>query len=90
MIYVMTIRNKSGLTVNYKKSPMMKLVFEFATPDGDVAMDAVRDVLQDVNTSDPYLASAIEEIKDDTRDSGFKDAYNFNLHGLQVDWKVIV
>ena len=60
MIYVLTIRNKSGLPVTYQNTAMSKLVFEFAAPDADVAMDAIREVLREVRSTDAYMVRAIE------------------------------
>lgn len=89
MIYVFTIRNKSGLPVTYQNTPLSKLVFEFAAPDSDVAMDAIREVLREVHSSDAYMVRAIEEAVDDSRDSGYRNSYNANQSGLQIDWKVV-
>ena len=87
MIYVLTIRNKSGLPVTYQNTAMSKLVFEFAAPDADVAMDAIREVLREVRSTDAYMVRAIEEAVDDSWDSGYRKTHNLNQSGLQIDWK---
>lgn len=87
MIYVLTIRNKSGLQVTYKGTPVSKLVFEFAAPDTDVAITAIRGVLNEFKAENPYLQRIFEDAIDDARDYG--DQYRNSHSGLQVDWKVI-
>lgn len=89
MIYVLTIRNKSGLPVTYQNTAMSKLVFEFAAPDADVAMDAIREVLREVRSMDAYMVRAIEEAVDDSWDSSYKRVYNLSQSGLQIDWKEV-
>lgn len=89
MIYVLTIRNKSGMPVTYQNTAMSKLVFEFAAPDADVAMDAIREVLREVRSTDAYMVRAIEEAVDDSWDSGYRKTYNLNQSGLQIDWKEV-
>ncbi len=90
MIYVLTIRNKSGLPVTYQNTAMSRLVFEFATPDSDVAMDAIRGILKEIRSTDAYLVRAIEEAVEDSRDKGYATSYNLNQSGLQIDWKEVV
>ena len=87
MIYVLTVRNKSGLQVLYRGTPVAKLVFEFAAPDTDVAVTAIRNVLNEFKADDPYLHRVFEDAIDDAREYG--DSYNNCHSGLQVDWKIV-
>lgn len=87
MIYVLTVRNKSGLQVTYKGTPVGKLVFEFAAPDSDVAVTAIRDVLQEFRATDGYLHRVFEDAIDDARECA--EFYSNNHSGLHVDWKVV-
>lgn len=86
MIYVLTIRNKSGLEVTYKGTPFSKLVFEFVAPDRDVAGTVIRGVLEDCHAKDPYVH---REFNDAIEDTLFADSYNSSHSGLQIDWKSV-
>ena len=50
-------------------------------------MDAIREVLREVRSTDAYMVRAIEEAVDDSWDSGYRKTYNLNQSGLQIDWK---
>ena len=85
MIYVLTIRNKDA-KVTYKGTPLHKLVFEFVSPDRDVAGAAIRDVLNECKAEDPYVH---REFNDAIEETHYAESYHCNHLGVQIDWKEV-
>lgn len=85
MIYVLTIRNKSGLPVLYKGTPFNKLVLEFVASDSGAAGSAVRDILLECSSGDPHHDRLLQDALEDT----WSGEYYNDDKGLQVDWKSV-
>lgn len=92
MIYVLTVRNKTGIPVVYNGTAISKLVVEFVAPDEEAGKAAIRNTLDGLSTQNAFMDRLIVEAMDSTTSEDYTDHY-FNAIGgtesLQIDWKVV-
>lgn len=87
MIYVLTVRNKSGLQVTWNGSPCSRLVYDFAAANSRMAKDVIDKVLLQLDSEDEHIKAGIQLIRDDLWDGGYEEGYSNTISGLQVSWR---
>lgn len=86
MVYKLIIKNKSGVPVLWKGVPCEKFVLDFEA-DEDTFREHVERILNGLNTEDAFIATGIEEVKENLFSQDSSIPYSFKISGFTVAWR---